>query len=296
MDEETEPLWLSQDNDHLHVNNASKEDLPLFGTGRIPLEGEVPDNPPPADDEGFPPNYGSTQNSKESPAPSSKSGTSKGKSKKKKKEAPKSIFDDENPADDDSSFVSDIDSATAEILSTKPHMPTRIWCLEFFRVVNGVTITACLGLLATQMIPLFLAPLASQGYFDLALKVYNSLFNILFILVEFNAPLPIIKDSQLLQSWVPRGCLMSYVGLVCLEESYSERVKEIIHTHADEFHVAWASLFMQISLWLMLGCGVFYMLMGMCCLQKVRNKLRQKDKDLWKRYRRELKEWKRLNP
>ena len=152
-----------------------------------------------------------------------------------------------------------------------------------------------LGLLATQIIPLFVAPFKEQGYFDLALKVYISLFCLLFILVEFDAPVPFIRNSQLLQSYLSRGFIYSFLGLICLEEAYSERVKEIVKLHADEFHVAWASLFMQISSWLIFACGVNYMCMGCCCLKKYRDKIRKKDKELWKKYRKEMKKWKRLN-
>lgn len=81
---------------------------------------------------------------------------------------------------------------------------------------------------------------------------------------------------------------------MCLQEAYSERVKEIVHTHADEFHVAWASLFMQIASWLMLACGLLYMIMGMLCLQGLHDKMYAKNKDAWKKYKRDMKEWKRL--
>lgn len=125
--------------------------------------------------------------------------------------------------------------------------------------------------------------------------VYVALFCMIFILVECDAPVPFIRNSPLLQTYLSRGFVYSFLGLICLQEAYSERVKEMVSAHADEFHVAWASLFMQLSSWLIFGCGVGYMLMGVCCLKNLRDKLREKDKKNWKRYRREMKEWKRLN-
>jgi hypothetical protein len=150
-----------------------------------------------------------------------------------------------------------------------------------------------LGLIATQIIPLALAP-KSQGILDFALKVYVSLFCVLFLLVEFDAPF--VRKAQLLQMYLSRGYLYSFLGLICVSEAYSERVKEIVKTHADQFHVAWASLFMQISSWLMLGCGLFYMGMGVCCLKRVRDNMSKKNKQAWVKYRKDMKEWKRLNP
>ena len=295
---ESDLLWLSRDNDHIHKTRTVDETEPLFGTGKLPVEGEIND-----DDIESHSNYGSVQSkpndkwsaeSSGSPAPSSKSGRSDKKSKKKKKTRPppKSIFDD---SDDNISSAFSEDSRTALTLDSKPHMPARNWCLDFFRLVSAVTVIASLGLLATQLLPLFLAPLKSQGYFDLALKVYVACFCFLFIVVECDVPVPFVRHSQLLQTYLSRGFLYSFLGLICLQEAYSERVKEMVSTHADEFDVAWASLFMQISSWLIFACGVFYMLMGLCCLKNLRDRIRKKDKEVWKKYRKDYKEWKRLN-
>jgi len=339
MDLDAEPAWLDTAFDQEHEKRVASETEPLFGSGKLPLDSPSGEK----DEESQPGNYGAIQSSPDdnhSAAPSSKSGGGRSKAStkksaqkqvsKNKNEPPKSLFDDdyEKPYADDSSNLSE-DGLTTLTLDTKPHMPTRNWCLEFFRFCAGVTVIASLGLLATQgtsksfsemllswiqqhctrlltklhslfdslllVIPLFFAPLKAQGYFDLALKVYVALFCLLFILVECDTPIPLIRNSDLLQSYLSRGFLYSFLGLICLEEAYSERVKEMVSSHADEFHVAWASLFMQISSWLIFACGIFYMLMGLCCLKRLRDKIRIKDKDVWKKYRKDLKEWKRLN-
>ena len=312
--DESDLLWLSRDNDHIHQKHAADETEPLFGTGTLPLQGEVEDNnddmeaknqnygsvekPPVADNA----QWASESRNSGSPAPSSaKSKGSKKKKKPKKKAAPQppptSIFDsdDDEEHDNISSVFSEDDSQTCLTMDGKPHLPNRNWCLEFFRLVSGVTILSSLGLLATQLLPVILVPLKQQGYFDLALKVYVTCFCFLFIMVECDAPIPAVRNSQLLQTYLSRGFLYSFLGLICLQEAYSERVKEMVSTHADEFHVAWASLFMQISSWLITACGLFYMLMGLCCLKKLRDRIRKKDKAVWKRYRKEYAEWKRLN-
>lgn len=301
--DETEPLWLSKEHDHM-----------LFGSGKIP-SGDEEAPPPPQD-------YGSISSNNNKPSAtaddgnddfasakssrSSKSNRSKSKQqllqnkKKKQKNAPqpppKSIFDDSEHWEDDQKAPDDDSSVTdTHALETKPHMPSPNYCLYFFRVVACVAVVGSLGLIATQIIPLVIAP-HTQGVLDFCLKVYVSLFCILFLLVEFDAPIPFLRNSQLLQMYLSRGFLYSFLGLICVSEAYSERVKEIVQSHADEFHVAWASLFMQISSWLMLGCGLFYMLMGLCCLKRLRDKLSKKDRQAWARYRKDFKEWKRLNP
>ena len=306
-----EPVWLSPDYDHLH--KPVDETEPLFGSGKIPLEGEGNDDKQDGDVESQS-HYGSTESwqakpsSTVSPVPSSKSGgglskgsnAKKGPKKKKEKKKkpppppPKSIFDEPKDDENDGSAFSDDDNDTDLTLETKPHMPQRNWCLDFFRLVSAVTTVSSLALLATQLIPLFLAP-NSQGYFDVALKVYCTLFCFLFIFVECDVPIPVIRESDLLQTYVSRGFLYSFLGLICLQEAYSERVKEMVKVAEDEFHVAWASLFMQISSWLIFSCGLLYMLMGLCCLKKLRDRIRKKDRIRWQKYRKELKRWKREN-
>ena len=330
--DESDLLWLSRENDHIHQKQTADssfsnagESEPLFGTGKLPLQGEVDNNNNSNDDddddreEAQSSHYGSVpvSSTSGSPTPSSsaKSKGSKAKTRKKKKKKkatptppPQSIFDDDDDSDEDddnrgdnlSSVYSDYDdddddSHSALTMDGKPHLPNRNWCLEFFRLVSAVTVIASLGLLATQLLPVILVPLKSQGYFDLALKVYVTCFCFLFIMVECDAPLPAVRNSQLLQTYLSRGFLYSFLGLICLQEAYSERVKEMVATHADEFHVAWASLFMQISSWLITACGIFYMLMGLCCLKKLRDRIRKRDRAVWKKYRRDYAEWKRLN-
>jgi len=51
---------------------------------------------------------------------------------------------------------------------------------------------------------------------------------------------------------------------------------------------------MQISSWLMLGNGILYMLMGICCLKRQKDRLREEEIEAWKNYRKEIKEWREL--
>lgn len=39
--------------------------------------------------------------------------------------------------------------------------------------------------------------------------------------------------------------------------------------------------------------GVLYMLMGVCCLQGLRDKLKANEKEEWKKYREAMKNWKK---
>jgi len=193
-----------------------------------------------------------------------------------------------------------LDSSEAKYVKTKlvdpetlkPHKPGQNPCLWLFHLLEGVTSVVCVALMTTQVFPFFMMRIKDIGVLTLALKVYISLFCLLFILTETSAPIPIVRRSALLQPYLSRGFLYSFLGLISVEEAYSERVKEMISYGNNEFHISWAPLFMEVTSWLMLACGVVYFLLGICCMKRLRDRVKQDEIDAWKRYRDELKEWK----
>lgn len=180
-----------------------------------------------------------------------------------------------------------------------PHAPRVNPCLWLFHLLQGVAVLTAFCLLATQLIPIVIVLISNYhdplGFLNLALKAYISLFCIVFIFVETGVPVPLVRDSPLLQSYISRGFIYSFLGLICVEESYSERVKDLVQHGKDEFHVGWVSIFMQISSWFMLGVGSLYMLMGIFCLKGMRDRMHEKEREDWKIYRQELKLWKETN-
>lgn len=182
-----------------------------------------------------------------------------------------------------------------DALATRPHVPRQNPCLWLFHLLEGIAIVTDLCLFTTQILPLFLVENIGKdiGILSLALKVYIAFFCILFISTEVNIPIPFIQYSQLLQSYLSRGILYSFVGLICVEESYSERVKDILAHNKDSFHVGWPAIFMQLSSWFMLAVGLTYMLLGVCCLKRMRDRMKAKEIEDWREYRKNLKEWKR---
>lgn len=84
-------------------------------------------------------------------------------------------------------------------------------------------------------------------------------------------------------NWIPRGILYIFLGLITLEQS-------IIVLAQDQAKNASISsrffdgLFVVISGWLMLAVGIMYVFFGMCCLQKVMERIRREDEERWYRY------------
>jgi hypothetical protein len=188
---------------------------------------------------------------------------------------------------------------TAAALRAKPHIPGINPCLWLFHTLQGVCVVASLMLCVTQVIPLVLAAreknaglLNTVGWASVALKAYISSFCLVFVAVETDLPIPFLRDSNLFQRYLSRGFLYSFLGLICLEEAYSERVRDIVKKSSSLDNVGWAAIFMQLSSWLMLAVGCLYMLMGVCCLKGLRDRLKEKEKREWREYREALKHWK----
>ncbi|GKY91828.1 hypothetical protein MPSEU_000154400 [Mayamaea pseudoterrestris] len=281
-----DPDWILPENDDRH-----RESLPLFGSGSPSLQDPEDDNE-------------STAFSSISLPKQVSDLFKKPKHKKNKKRdygtslPPRDVVDDDDiSAIDNVPSVGGGSATTATAAAGRPHVPRQNPCLWIFHFVQFTACVSSICLVATQVIPVIMVPgevMTRMGALSLALKVYVSVFCVAIIIVEADLPVPWIQQSPLMTRFFSRGFIYSFIGLVCVEESYSERIRDIVH-QKDQFQVGWAAIFMQISSWLMLGIGFIYMILGMFCLKRLRDRLKQKEITEWKQYRRDLKEWKDLH-
>ena len=190
----------------------------------------------------------------------------------------------------------------------KPDRPTYNACLYLFHLLEGIAITAAMALLVTQIMPFILVQVdttkkqqeetntMTMNVLTIALRFYVSLFCCLFIMTELGTSF-VHKTLPLLQHYSSRGFLYSFLGLICAEEAYSERIKETLSLSSNGAtniqHIGWASIFMEVSSWFMLGIGIVYMLLGMCCCKRLRDHYKQKEIDVWKQYKIDLQTWNR---
>jgi len=163
--------------------------------------------------------------------------------------------------------------------------PQKNIILIVFHWIEAVAIFSCAAMMVTQIFPLFFIPLSDINAGAIVLKFYISIFCAVFILVELDAAIPFLKDSKILQNYFSRGFVYSFLGVSALEEAYSERVQDTIGHQSDEFHVAWLGVFMQVTSWMMFSVGALYMLLSLCCMKKLRDKLQQNDKRKWREFR-----------
>jgi hypothetical protein len=188
-----------------------------------------------------------------------------------------------------------VKAAMVDPETLKPHQPGQNACLWLFHLLEGIAVTASLCLMVTQLVPVLLVKSSSSssiGILSLALRVYITIFCLLFICTETQLPIPVVRQSQLLQTYASRGFLYSFIGLICVEEAYSERVKGIVSHVDDSFHIGWASVFMEVSSWLMLSTGALYAFLGLFCCKRLRDRMKQKEIEAWKRYKEDMAAWK----
>lgn len=292
------PPWMDTKYDQEHQRSVSsfldEEEPLLFGTGSIPTEEERgsggygtlsavnADEDLEVSIEELDDNEmsGGVEQSK----PSAKSAAKKPSTRRNYSSTQKSI----EVKDDE---LSDLTGVPA---GNRPRIPSQNPFLWLFHCVNGSAVVASLCLLTTQIIPFIVSP-SNQvstifSALNLFLKFYITLICIVFLLVETDVPFPVIRNSIILQSFLPRGFLYSFLGLVATVESYSDRVQSFLAKEKND-DVTWAAIFMQVSAWLMLGVGLVYMFMGILCLGQVFQRLKDDEREEWKQYREAMREW-----
>mmetsp|Transcript_15924 Transcript_15924/g.22147 ORF Transcript_15924/g.22147 Transcript_15924/m.22147 type:complete len:257 (+) Transcript_15924:117-887(+) len=168
---------------------------------------------------------------------------------------------------------------------TTEQPPSKPIILRVFNLFETFGVITCLRLLAMQLAPLFFTPLDQFSWLQIWLRCYVSLCCLLFALVEIEVKLPFIQDNNILQSWIGKGFLYLFIGLVGLEERYIVLVEDIQQQekahirskHAyDEIHVdSWAALAIAGASFFMVILACLYVLLGMCCMRKWRDTMRQ---------------------
>ncbi|CAM9360624.1 unnamed protein product [Choristocarpus tenellus] len=130
--------------------------------------------------------------------------------------------------------------------------------LNTFVVVNAVTVLVAMGVGAAQVLVLVnnttLSPVA------IAIRCYNVLFCFAIIFAELEWT-QTVRELSILHSWMPRGTIYSFVGLLTLEEENEKGLDE-----------GSASMYVTVIGWIMVAIGVLYFLMGLCCVKRLRDK------------------------
>jgi len=305
-DDDIEPSWLDTGNDQMH----RKEVEPLlFGTGKLALTDpdkiDDAENPFDDSDESKEPKkqqpnkgYGSTEST--TPTPPSRSSLWTIPTAATSPVCNDDIdLDFDNDHDDSKQGDSDGDCSTEISFherSGRPLKPTRHWLVRIFFAIQSYALMVNLALLVSQVLPMVFVPLTDSDKGYIALKTYLCIFAIIFLVLEIDHPsIPFLRKASFLKTYASRGFLYTFFGLICFEEAYSEKAHKALQ-NTDErlvtvFNVSWFALVNLIAAGALMSLGILYVLMGICCLQRVRNRYVYGDRQKWKAYREAIVKW-----
>ncbi len=176
----------------------------------------------------------------------------------------------------------------------RPEKPRRHCFAAMFYTVESLAMIVNLILLVSQVLPLLIISWDNSDPAYLALKVYLGIFAIILAFVELDF-VPFFQKSAFLRTYVTRGFLYTFFGLVCFDEAGSDKAyKELQYrttNSTDIFRISWFAFFNEIAAYSLIAVGVIYFLMGIVCLQKVRTKYIFDDRKKRKDYHEALERW-----
>lgn len=133
----------------------------------------------------------------------------------------------------------------------------RGFCLNVFIAINAVTVLSALSVAVAEILSIIYHDLSPQA---VAIRVYGVIFAFGVIFTEMGWT-QAIRDTWLLQNWVSRGAIYTFVGLLALEQEAERRAA-----------VNLANLFIFFAGLGLVGLGILYFFMGILCLKGVRDR------------------------
>eukprot|EP00536_Pseudo-nitzschia_multiseries_P007537 jgi/Psemu1/66072/estExt_Genemark1.C_1780045 len=111
-----------------------------------------------------------------------------------------------------------------------------------------------------------------------------------------NDNVPFFRDALFLKTYATRGFFYTFLGLVCFDLSHLEKTRQMTRDNADSkmipsFDDSWFALVDLIAACELIALGILYFLMGIICLQGIRNRWVQEERQKWKNYREAVKAW-----
>lgn len=305
-DEQSEPSWLDTENDKAHRQEVTPL---LFGSGKVTLKDPSPAESPvfgcignDNDSDiktnisfsGKPSNYGSTSSNRDSlwtikTDLTEQAGTNAGGNNVNDNNDNEKDIESKNHSSNDYSKVIDFNQ-----VSGRPIQPKRKWPVKLFFIIEIYAVVTCLILLISQFLPIILVPLKSFDRGHLALKVYIMIFSLIFIIVEIDHPFfTFIQGAAFLQNYSSRGFLYSFFGLIVYSETAGDLLANSgnIDTGTSMFDISWWAVSNCVAAFSMISLGVLYFLLGLFCLQRVRDKCVYEDRLIWKAYQQAMDEF-----
>lgn len=277
---ESTPL-LARSSEHDACGTLSAPPVDYLGTGAVaPPPAAAPPPPPETSTHGNDTKHASSHHEKQSSATSSsqhqnnddnasltahstKSGKSGKTSKKKKK---KSSSDAASTKSGKSTNKSSNKQAKKKI----EEGPQKSICHLLFDSVRYLAIIASCMMFTIQIVPLMVLG-GESTWLQISVRSYLAIFCLSFILTESHIPFlqRIVLSSH--NNWILRGFLYSFIGLIGMEQDLAVKVEDIaagtFGALGPDYGTLFATLYMSITTWLMIGVGILYTALGLLCLQ-----------------------------
>lgn len=179
----------------------------------------------------------------------------------------------------------------------KPEKPKQHCFVSMFYAIESFAVVTNLAMLVSQVLPLIVVSWEDADPAYLALKIYLVIFAIIFFFVEIDLEsISFLRKASFLRTYCSRGFLYSFFGLICYEEADSEKAYTALEDaraqdNSKIFRVVWFALINQIAAISLLAVGCLYFLLGLLCLQRVRNRYVYDDRQKKKAYREALDKW-----
>lgn len=215
--------------------------------------------------------------------------------------------DDDSDGDGDNSDANNNDSTNADngevrsdanVLNDRPgrpDQPRQNFCVKIFSAITVFGLITNLSLIVSQVLPMFFYPLNEFQPTFLALKIYMCIFALIFIVVEVdNDRVPFFRDAVFLTTYATRGFLYTFFGLICFDLANSEESHKMVEDAESRYptvDVSWFALVDKVTACELVSLGILYFLMGIFCLQKVRHRWVEEERQVWKNYREAVKTW-----
>jgi len=274
---EEEPSWL-----------RPNRETPLMGSGKVL---GPPGNPFAESDDGImssPITIEKKTDKKQQSSQKKSSNNNNGSKNNNKKKTKKVVAKDWHVEEEDDDYEDDEETQLLVKKKKKSKKklkarkrPSKHCMLTFFHGFELISSIPLLVLLAIQIFPIVMVPIQTLGYLQTTIRIYESLFVLILILVEWRVPF--LRENYLLQTFFTRGFLHTFAAVLAMEEAFFD-TKEIDNAY-NTIHLEWApTLGRKIAFWSVFAIGCLYMIFGIFCLQILRNTLDTQHKEKMEEY------------
>ena len=99
---------------------------------------------------------------------------------------------------------------------------------------------------------------------------------------SFSSP-PTPPPPLYITNWIPRGIFYIFLAIICLEQSLVVRAFDN-ERHVNSYSRFFDGFFIVVSAYIMAATGLVYVLLGMCCIQRIMERVRRDEKEKWRVY------------